>query len=252
MENKVLIDLNCDMGEGAGNDDVIMQFISSANIACGYHAGNLDIMKRTIESAILNNVAIGAHPGFNDLENFGRTQKHLSDEGLYDLVSQQILIISKVAAGFGTAIKHVKPHGALYNMAAVNKKMSSVIAKAIKDFDDKLLLFGLSGSHLIAEAKAIGLQTANEVFADRTYLEDGTLTPRKQEGAMIQNMKDSIKQVLGIILEKKITTLNGQIISIEAETVCIHGDGENALSFVQAINNALKEKGIRIQSIQNS
>lgn len=239
------------MGEGAGNDHAIMPYISSVNIACGYHAGNLDIMKRTIETAMENNVAIGAHPGFNDRENFGRTEQHLSDDGIYDLVSQQLLILNKVAEGFGTKMRHVKPHGALYNMAALNKQISSVIAKAIKEFDDKLLLYGLSGSHLIAEARVIGLKTANEVFADRTYLEDGTLTPRKQEGAMIQLVEDSIKQVLGMVLEKKVKTINGQIISIEAETICIHGDGKNAVSFAQSINHSFIEMGIGIQSIKN-
>ena len=198
------------MGEGAGNDDAIMPFISSANIACGYHAGNIDIIKKTIVSALKNNVAIGAHPGFNDHENFGRTDQHLSDDGLYDLVSQQLLILNKVAEGFGTKMKHVKPHGALYNMAAANKKMSSVIAKAIKDFDDTLLVFGLSGSQLISEARQLGLKTANEFFADRTYLEDGSLTPRKQEGAMIYKVDDSIKQVLKMILEKKVNTITNK------------------------------------------
>ena len=245
------IDLNCDMGEGAGNDEVIMPYISSANIACGYHAGDLDTMKRTVESAINNKVSIGAHPGFKDPENFGRTEQQLSDEALYDTVSEQLHIMKKITAGLGAAMHHVKPHGAMYNMAAVNQQMASVIAKAIREFDAGLLLYGLSGSFLIAEAKQFGLKTANEVFADRAYMDNGTLVPRKMAGALIHDEEESIQQVMKMVLEKKVKTINGKIIPMEADTICIHGDGEHAFSFAKKINQALKEKEISIQSINN-
>ncbi len=245
------VDLNCDMGEGIGRDEEIMPFITSANIACGYHAGDEDTMKRTIESAIKNAVSIGAHPGFKDKENFGRTEQHLLPGELYEVVSEQLFILKKLTNEMGAFLLHVKPHGAMYNMAAVNKEMSATIANAIRDFDKTLFVFGKSGSFTIAEAKVLGLKTANEVFADRTYQDDGSLTPRTQPGALIEDVETAIDQVLKMITEKKVNTLNGKEIFIDAETICIHGDGKHAVSFAQAINQSLKEKGIRIQSIKN-
>src|SRR6266404_9688454 len=163
------LDINCDMGEGIGNDEAIMPFISSANIACGYHAGDEETMKQTIESAIKYNVAIGAHPSFFDKENFGRTEMNLPADEIYDLVILQLRTIHKIVKEKNAALHHVKPHGALYNMSARSPQIAKAVAQAVKDFDGGLVLFGLSGSHSIKEAEVINLRTANEVFADRTY-----------------------------------------------------------------------------------
>lgn len=243
------IDLNCDMGEGMENDAVIMPFISSVNIACGYHAGDEEIMKRTVQLAIEKNVAIGAHPSFPDKENFGRTDMHLPPAEVYDLVTRQIHLLDEIVKAAGSSLHHVKPHGALYNMAARGKKLATVIALAVKDVNDKLILYGLSGSHLIHEAKAIGLRTASEVFADRTYQDNGRLTPRSEPGALIEDENRSVQQVLQMIIEETVTAVSGKLIPIVAETICIHGDGRHAAGFAKKIHSSLKEKNIDIKTI---
>ncbi len=236
-----IILLNCDMGEGTGTDELIMPFINAANIACGYHAGDSATMWQTVELAIKHNVAIGAHISFLDKENFGRSEMKLSSDEVYELVSQQLIILNEITTALDTKINHVKPHGALYNMSARDVALATLIAKAVKDFDSNLILVGLSGSHSINEAKKIGLTTASEVFADRTYQDDGTLTPRSQPHALIEEADKAIKQVLQMTKEGTVTTLSGKTISIVAETVCIHGDGKHALVFAKAIHSAVKE-----------
>ena len=232
-------DLNCDMGEGIGNGELIMPHITSANIACGYHAGNEETMKQTILLAKKYNINIGAHPSFLDKENFGRTEIKKSPEEVYELVSAQIKILQKISADNNAVLHHVKPHGALYNMAAKDKTLAKAIANAVKDIDENLLLFGLSKSFLISEAKAIGLKTASEVFADRTYRDDGNLTPRSLPNALIQNVDEVIQQVSMMVKEGKVKTVSGKEISIVAETICIHGDGKNAVEFAKAIRAIL-------------
>lgn len=241
------IDLNCDMGEGLDNDAAIMPFISSANIACGYHAGNTETMKKTVALAAKHNVAIGAHPGFADLENFGRSEQQLSDPALYDLVSTQVYALQIICRAHGVPLRHVKPHGALYNMAARMPAMAAVIAKAVKDAGSRLLLFGLSNSALISAAAAAGLKTVSEVFADRTYQDDGSLTPRSQPGAMIEDEPLAIKQVLQMVARQEVTTQSGRIIPLKAETICIHGDGSHALEYARAIHTALLDHHLTIQ-----
>ena len=243
------IDINCDMGEGIGTDEMIMPFISSANIACGYHAGDEHIMKQTIELAVNNKVAIGAHPSFLDKENFGRTEMNLPPEEVYDLIILQLKMIDKIIKRKKTKLHHVKPHGALYNMSAKDPVIANAIANAVKDFDSSFILFGLSGSHSIQEAEKLNLKTASEVFADRTYQDNGTLTPRSQPHALIENVEGSIAQVLQMIKEKKVTSINGKTISIVADTICIHGDGKNAVAFAKAIHQTLKENNIAIKAI---
>ncbi|MDB5222064.1 MAG: LamB/YcsF family protein [Chitinophagaceae bacterium] len=233
-------DLNCDMGEGIGNDELIMPYITSANIACGYHAGNEETMKQTIVLAKKYNVNIGAHPSFPDRENFGRTEIKISPQEVYELVTNQINVLQRIAADNNALLHHVKPHGALYNMAAKDKALAKAIANAIKGCNENLILYGLSGSYLISEAKAIGLKTANEVFVDRTYQDDGSLTPRSQFNALIQNADDAIHQVLMMVKEGKVKTISGKDIPIIAETICIHGDGEHAVEFAKALNHLLK------------
>ncbi len=244
------IDLNCDMGEGMKTDALIMPFISSANIACGYHAGNDETIKKTVALCLKNNVAAGAHPSFFDKENFGRKEQYWDDKMLYDLVSEQLYYFVTIAFSMGCIMHHVKPHGALYNMAAKNKNLSRILVKAIKDFDQNLLVYGLSGSHLVCEAEAIGLKAVSEVFADRTYQNDGSLTPRSQPGALITETHIAGEQVLQMIQNQSVTTQDGITLAIKAATICIHGDGVHAVAFAQAIHQQLKVHHIEIKNIR--
>ncbi len=234
-----MIDINCDMGEGIGRDELIMPYITSANIACGYHAGDEEIILQTILLAKKYNVNIGAHPSFLDKENFGRTEIKKSPDEIYELVSTQIKILQKIAEDNNAALQHVKPHGALYNMAAKNKPIAKAIAEAVKDYNKNLVLFGLSNSFLISEAKLIGLKTASEVFADRTYQDDGSLTPRLHPNALITNVDEMLQHVLFMIKKQNVKTVSGKEIPILAETICIHGDGKYAVEFARAIYQTL-------------
>ena len=243
------IDINCDLGEGYTNDAELMQYISSANIACGFHAGNEAIIKKTIELCLKNNNAIGAHPGFNDKENFGRINIQLSNDELYDLIAEQITLLQAYCKQAGTKLHHVKPHGALYNMAAINASMSYTIAAAIKEVDDSLIVYGLSNSELIIEANKLGLVTAAEVFADRTYQSDGTLTPRSMENALITNVDDSLHQCLQMIQHQQVTAVNNSIISIIADTICIHGDGIHAVNFAKSLHQLIINNSIQLKTI---
>ena len=244
----VRVSINCDMGEGIGNDEAIIPFIGSANIACGYHAGDPATMWQTVELAIKHNVTIGAHPSFPDKKIFGRTEMKLDNEEVYDLVTQQLIILNEIVTGLDTKLHHVKPHGALYNMSARDAALANTIAKAVKDFDSSLILFGLSGSHSISEAKATGLQTASEVFADRSYQDDGSLTPRSHPDALIEDADKAVQQVFQMIKEGTVTTVSGKIIPIIAETICIHGDGKHAVEFAKAIHETLVKSNILISS----
>ncbi len=234
------VNINCDMGEGVGNDELIMPFINSANIACGYHAGDSTTIWQTAELAIKHKVTIGAHVSFFDKKNFGRSEMQLSGDEVYELVLQQLIILNEITTALDAKINHVKPHGALYNMAARDAALAQVIAKAIKDFDSSIILVGLSGSYSISEAKKSGLKTASEVFADRSYQDDGSLTHRSQPNALIEDVNKVVKQVLQIIKERTVTTLSGKIIPVIADTVCIHGDGKQAVEFAKAIHTAVK------------
>lgn len=236
-----MIDLNCDMGEGIGNDEAIMPFITSANIACGFHAGSSDMIRKTIDLALQHNVYIGAHPSFRDKENFGRKEMYLPPEKLYAIVLEQLIKIDLIAKEKGATLHHVKPHGALYNMAAREIEMARIITQAVKDFNDELILYGLSNSFLITEAKALGLKTLSEVFADRTYDDGGKLTPRSKANALIENEEQSIQQVLQMVKKGIVISTSGKNISIIAETICIHGDGKYAVRFAEKIYEALKE-----------
>ena len=236
------VDLNCDMGEGIGNDAAIMPYITSANIACGFHAGNGETIRRTIDLALKHNVYIGAHPSFRDKENFGRTEMELPLDKVYALVIEQIIKVDLIAKEKGATLHHVKPHGALYNMAARDAQLARMIAQAVKDFREDLILYGLSGSHLIREAKELGLQTRSEVFADRTYREDGSLTPRSEANALIEEEEQSIRQVMQMVQEGTVTTASGNNIPIIAETICLHGDGKHAVQFARAIHKALDDE----------
>jgi UPF0271 protein len=245
------IDLNCDMGESLleeriANDEMIMDFVSSVNVACGFHAGNEDVMRRTAAAAIGKGVAVGAHPSFRDFENFGRSEKLVSTTEAFEIVTEQIMLMGMICREAGGRMAHVKPHGALYNQAAKDPELASAIAEAVHVCDAGLILYGLSGSHLISEARKLGLATASEVFSDRTYQPDGSLTPRTRQGALIETADGAIAQVLRMVTENSVLATDGASVAITAETVCIHGDGPHAFEFAESIAQALQENGIRI------
>ena len=233
------IDFNCDMGEGIGNDALIMPFISSASIACGYHAGDPAEMYQAVSLAVKNNVSVGAHVSYFDKENFGRTEMNLPEPEVYELIQQQLIILKEITDIFDLPLRHVKPHGALYNQSAKNIRLARTIATAIKDFDERLILFGLSGSHSIREAESIGIKPCNEVFADRTYKDDGSLTPRSEPHALIDDPRIAVRQVLQMIRGGTVQTVNGKIIPIIAETICIHSDGNHAVEFAKSIHSVI-------------
>jgi len=248
------VDINCDMGEsfGAwqkGNDAELMDYVSSVNIACGFHAGDASVIRKTVETAIKKDVAIGAHPSFPDLQGFGRRAMSLSAQEVFDIVLYQVSALKGICEAHGATLHHVKPHGALYNQAAKDAKLAEAIAQAVKAIDENLILYGLSNSFLISEAERINLKTASEVFADRTYQADGTLTPRTEPNALIEETEQAVSQVLQLIREQSVTAVTSEIVSLKSETVCIHGDGENALEFATAIHQKLIEKGILIHTI---
>ena len=241
------IDINCDMGEGMLNDASLMPFISSANISCGYHAGNEDTIKRTIELALEHNVAIGAHPSYHDRVNFGRLSQSISLVELAELISDQLNIFEKITNQMGCKIHHVKLHGALYNDCAKDALSSKIVAQTIQAIDPSIMLYGLSGSHSIKEAKAIGLRSVQEVFADRTYQADGQLTPRYLDHALITDPNESAQQVLSMVLDQEIKTHDGTMIAVNAETICIHGDHPDAVEIAKHLFTTLQQYKIEIK-----
>jgi 5-oxoprolinase (ATP-hydrolysing) subunit A len=244
------IDLNCDMGEGFAGDADIMPFISSVNIACGYHAGDAGTMRRTVELALQYGVAIGAHPSYPDREHFGRVDmvaSTLRPEELPAIIIDQLLQLQEICHQAGTVLHHVKPHGALYNRAAWDGSVGSYICHAVHEVNASLFLYGLSGSEMKTEAAAYQLQFVHEVFADRTYQDDGSLTPRSHPNALITNVAPSIQQVLQMVQQGTVRSVSGKDIPVVAQTICIHGDGIQAAAFAKAIYSALVENGIKIQ-----
>ncbi|RAK18211.1 UPF0271 protein [Anoxybacillus vitaminiphilus] len=249
------VDLNCDMGESfgvyrIGNDEDILNYVTSANIACGFHAGDPSTMRRTVHMALEKGVSIGAHPGLPDLIGFGRRNMAITPEEAYDLIVYQVGALYAFVKAAGGKMQHVKPHGALYNMAAKDQALSEAIAKAVYDIDPTLVLFGLAGSELIKAGERVGLKTANEVFADRTYQQDGSLTPRREPNALINNEQEAIRQVIRMVKEGKVRSQQGVDVNIQADTICIHGDGPHALTFAKKIREDLTESGIVVQSIR--
>lgn len=233
-----------------GNDSVLMELISSANIACGFHAGDATIMRKTAQLAIEKNVAIGAHPAFPDLQGFGRRNMQLSSQEVYDICVYQIGAMFGTVRALGGKLHHVKPHGALYNMAAKDANWARAIAQATKAIHHDLILYGLSGSHLIIEAQKIGLRTASEVFADRTYQNDGSLTPRTQANAMIESTQAAVNQVIMMIEKQAVISTEGKEVALKADTVCIHGDGIHAVEFARELRNTLLSRNIFIETIK--
>jgi len=250
------IDINCDMGESTGlwpyhieNDIALLPYITSANIACGLHAGDASTMHELVEAALLAGVVVGAHPGFEDRPNFGRTNMQLAPAKIYDLIIYQIGALDAFLKINGTKLHHVKPHGALYNMAAKDAVMAMAVCQAVKDYSTDLILYGLSGSELINAAATIELRSCPEVFADRSYQEDGSLTPRSLANAMIEDETQCVQQVIQMAKHGKVKTVSNKIINVQAGTVCVHSDGAHALPFAKLIHQALQEKGIEIKPV---
>lgn len=248
------IDLNCDLGESyglfnVGADEEILKLVSSANIACGLHAGDFTVMHQTVKNALSNNVSIGAHPGLPDLQGFGRRWIPYTPEEIYDLVLYQISALAGFVRAEGGRMAHVKPHGALYNKAAIDFSVANAIARAIRDFDPELRLFALSQSQLIAAGQAAGLQTVSEVFADRNYQSDGTLVPRSHPQAMIDSDEIISQRMLNMIDQGTVLCLDGQEIPLIAETICLHGDEKEALIHARVLHQALTKNGILIDAV---
>ncbi len=250
----MIIDINCDLGEydvsgNVRNDEAIMPFITSANVACGLHAGNPLIMERTVRLAIKYGAGIGAHPGYPDREGFGRRSLSLTDEELRASILYQVGALKTIAEASGARLQHVKPHGTLYNEASVDHNMAMVIARSVREIDPSLILVGLYGSQLIEAAGAAGLPSAREVFADRAYNDDGTLVSRDNPGAVIHDTAMVIERVIRMINEKVVETVSGKIIPIGVDTVCLHGDNEMAAVFARRLSEALRAGGIILKSM---
>lgn len=238
------INLNCDLGEGAGADSIIIPYINSANIACGFHAGSAEIIAETLELCAAGGTGAGAHPGYPDRENFGRLDMDMTPEQVYDITLYQLGAIGAVARAKGVKLEHVKAHGAMYNAAAKSRALADAIAKAVYDYDKDLIMLALSGSEMIKAAKSAGLRYACEVFADRAYEADGTLRSRRLEGAMIEDENEAVARVIRMAKCSLVKAYTGEDIEIEAHSVCVHGDGPKAIEFVKKLNEAFKRNGI--------
>jgi UPF0271 protein len=241
----VKIDINCDMGEGfgtwkMGKDAELINYVSSVNIACGFHAGDATTMRETAKLAIEKGVKIGVHPGYPDLQGFGRRNMNLSPQEIYDICVYQIGAMNATVRAMGGKLYHVKPHGTMYNAAAKHIELARAIVEAVKAVDANLVLYGLANSFLISEAKEIGLKTAAEAFADRTYQPDGSLTSRNEENALIKSTDEAVGQVRQIVESQTVMCVDGSKIPLKAETICIHGDGEHAVAFAKAIWEAMR------------
>lgn len=248
------VDLNADLGEsfGAytiGMDSEVLRYITSANVACGFHAGDPVVMKKTLALAKERNTAVGAHPGFPDLQGFGRRNMVISPDEAYAYTVYQVGALAAFAKAARLSLQHVKPHGAFYNMAAKDAALAEAICQGVKDVDENLILLGLAGSEHIRAAEKVGLKAASEVFADRGYMEDGTLVPRKMEGAVIHDRAFAIERTVRMVKEGVVETLSGKLIPIKADSICVHGDNPDAIGFVKDIREALEQGGVTVTNI---
>ncbi|MCT4619660.1 MAG: LamB/YcsF family protein [Marinisporobacter sp.] len=250
------VDLNSDLGESFGNykiglDEEVIKYVTSANIACGWHAGDPLVMEKTIKIAKEQKVGIGAHPGFPDLMGFGRRNISASPDEVKAYIKYQLGALMAFARATKEKIQHVKPHGAMYNMAAKDKTLAKAIAEAIYEVDENIILMGLANSEMVKAGKEIGLKVANEVFADRAYNPDGTLVSRKLEGAVIHDPQVAIERVIKMVKLGKVTAINGEEIEIKADSICVHGDNERAVEFVKEIRSCLKDAGVEVTALSN-
>jgi len=245
------IDVNCDMGEsyGAwkiGADAAVMPFVSSANIACGFHGGDPATIRGTVRLAVDHGVAIGAHPSLPDLQGFGRRVMRISPQDMYDLVVYQAGAVEAFARAAGARLHNVKCHGALYNMAANDEGLAEAMARAVRDLGGGVMLYALSGSKNFSIARAMGLRVAGEVFADRGYADDGTLAPRGTPGAMIEDAAVAAERAVAMVEKRVVTTLSGKSMPVSADTLCLHGDQPGAVAFAKAIRKAFAERGVDV------
>ncbi len=251
------VDLNCDMGEsyGAyviGADDAVLPHVTSINVACGFHGGDPGVMRRTVHAAVAHGVALGAHPGLPDLIGFGRREMAVSAQDVYDMTVYQIGALQAVVTAAGTTLQHVKPHGALYNMAAISPSLADAIARAVRDVNPQLILLGLSGSALLSAGTAHGVRTASEVFADRNYQADGTLVPRSQANALIHDPDVAVAHAVRMVQEQHVTAVDGMVVRVVAHSICIHGDARGAALFAQRIRSALDAAHISVLALAAS
>ena len=249
------VDLNCDLGESfgvysIGSDERVMPYITSANLACGFHAGDPSVMRATVKLAALYGVAVGAHPGFPDLVGFGRRELHATPEEVEDLVLYQVGALAGIAAAEGGRLQHVKPHGALYNMAARDRTLADAVARAVVAADPGLILVGLSGSSLLDAGRAAGLGVASEVFADRTYDASGALTPRTTAGAVLGEPGVVVERALQMIREGTVQATTGERVKVRADTICIHGDTAQVVSLATGLRVGLEGAGVQVVSLR--
>ena len=240
------VDLNADLGEGAGHDLELLALVSSANIACGLHAGSPSMMRASILAAQERGVAVGAHPGFDDRENFGRREMSLSAEEVFALVVYQVGAFHAVAHSLGIRPQHVKPHGALYNMAVRNEEMADAIARGVRAVDPKLIFFAPAASVLSRAAESNELHVAREVFADRNYMPDGTLVPRDRPDALLHDPEEAANRVFGMLRDDKVQAIDGSYVNVHADTICVHGDTPDAVKFALALRTCLSQVGVMI------
>ena len=245
------VDINCDMGEsfGAyeiGADDEVLPHVTSANIACGFHGGDPTVMRRTVAAAAKHGVAVGAHPSLPDLVGFGRRAMQVTPDEVYDLLIYQIGALLGFARAAGVPLKHVKPHGALYNMAAAQPALADAIAHAVHDVDPGVVLFGLAGSHLLKAAERAGIPSASEAFADRNYLHDGALVPRSRPDAMVSDVDEAVRRAVRMVKDGVVPDVEGEDIPIRADTICIHGDGPNAVALARGLRAGFQSAGIDV------
>ena len=246
----LMVDLNADLGESFGTyklglDEELLNHITSANIACGFHAGDYMVMQKTVSMAVSKNVAVGAHPGFPDLQGFGRRNMHMKPEEVRNLVIYQIGALQAFAKAEGTQLKHVKPHGALYNMAAADYDLARAIAEAVKKVAPDAILLALANSEMVKAAQDVGIKVAQEVFADRAYNPDGTLVPRSIPGAAIQDPTQATERALRMVLEGKVTAIDGQEVHIVADSICVHGDNPQAVKLAPEIRKGLEQASVK-------
>jgi UPF0271 protein len=243
------VDLNCDLGEGGACDEDLLGGITSANIACGFHAGDPGLMRRTVELALRNGVALGAHPGLRDPEGFGRRAVKVDPQEAFDLTLYQIGALQAIATAQGARLSHVKPHGALYNMAARDAALAEALAKAVRAASPTLIFVGLAASEMIHAARRLGLRAAEEAFADRAYQPDGSLVPRGQPGALIEAPEDVARRAVRLVREGKVRAIDGSDLSVRADTICVHGDTTGAPELVRALRTALVGEGVELRSL---
>jgi UPF0271 protein len=250
----VIVDLNADIGEflaadPAGHDDLLIKVITSGSIACGFHAGDPSVMRRTVALAARAGVAIGAHPGFRDLAGFGRREMSVEPQEMTDLVLYQIGALGAVAKAEGLSLQHVKPHGALYNMSVRRKDVADAIARAVASFDESLILMGLPGSELLAAGSRLRLRVAAEGFADRSYEPDGSLTSRQVAGSVVTDPHAAAERAVRMIKEKNVIARDGSSIPCEVDTICVHGDTPGAVDVAGAVRRALEQAGVVVKSL---